>query len=155
LRTQLLDEGHAYDVVDAVLATQGHDPYRAAVAVKALGDQTQRKDWSTVLDSYARCVRITRDQKIGYTVDAGILVEKSEKALLIALEKVESMDRASGSVMDFFAAFEPLVPAITAFFDDVLVMAEDAKLREARLGLLQRVAALVDGVADLSKLEGF
>ena len=34
-------------------------------------------------------------------------------------------------------------------------MAEDETLRRNRLGLLQRIAALANGVADLSKLEGF
>ena len=34
-------------------------------------------------------------------------------------------------------------------------MAEDARLRENRLGLLQRIAVLASGVADLSQLEGF
>jgi glycyl-tRNA synthetase len=37
----------------------------------------------------------------------------------------------------------------------VLVMAEDSAVRSNRLGLLQRVAALSRGIADLSKLEGF
>jgi glycyl-tRNA synthetase len=34
-------------------------------------------------------------------------------------------------------------------------MADEKEVRENRLGLLQRIAALADGVADLSKLEGF
>ena len=48
-----------------------------------------------------------------------------------------------------------MIPAINLFFDKVLVMAEDEKLKRNRLGLLQRVANLADGVADFSKLEGF
>ena len=48
-----------------------------------------------------------------------------------------------------------LIPSITAFFDKVLVMAEDPKVRENRLGLLQSIAALSTGIADLSKLTGF
>jgi glycyl-tRNA synthetase beta subunit len=44
---------------------------------------------------------------------------------------------------------------IHRFFTDVLVMAEDSAVRQARLGLVQRVAALANGVADLSQLQGF
>jgi glycyl-tRNA synthetase beta subunit len=58
-------------------------------------------------------------------------------------------------VDDFLNAFLPMTPAITRFFDAVLVMAEDQRLRRNRLGLLQRIAALAGGVADLSKLDGF
>lgn len=44
---------------------------------------------------------------------------------------------------------------INTFFDEVLVMTEDDELRTNRLALLQRIVALADGVADMSKLEGF
>jgi glycyl-tRNA synthetase beta subunit len=55
----------------------------------------------------------------------------------------------------FLNAFLPMIPAINLFFDKVLVMAEDQRLRQNRLGLLQRIAALASGVADMAKLEGF
>jgi len=58
-------------------------------------------------------------------------------------------------VHDFFDVFLPLVPMITQFFDDVLVMADERELKENRLALLQRVVALAEGIADFSKLEGF
>jgi glycyl-tRNA synthetase len=48
-----------------------------------------------------------------------------------------------------------MIPAINEFFDKVLVMAEAKSVKENRLGLLQRIASLADGIADLSKLEGF
>jgi len=44
---------------------------------------------------------------------------------------------------------------INRFFEAVLVMAEEPQVRANRLGLLQRVAALPAGAADLSPLEGF
>ena len=55
----------------------------------------------------------------------------------------------------FLNAFVPMIPAVTAFFDHVMVMAEDEKLQKNRLGLLQRIAALAEGAADLSRMEGF
>ncbi len=48
-----------------------------------------------------------------------------------------------------------MIPSVNEFFDKVLVMADDKVLKENRLGLLQRIASLSTGVADLSKLEGF
>ena len=59
------------------------------------------------------------------------------------------------TVDDFLGGFLPMIPAINAFFDKVLVMAEDRAVRENRLGLLQKIAALPHGIADLSRLEGF
>jgi glycyl-tRNA synthetase len=53
------------------------------------------------------------------------------------------------------ASVRRLQPSITQLFDNVLIMDEDAAARENRLALLQAVAGLADGVADLSVLEGF
>ncbi|OGO13706.1 MAG: hypothetical protein A2Y93_13635 [Chloroflexi bacterium RBG_13_68_17] len=151
----LLEADHRYDIVDAVLAAQGHDPAAAGEAVRQLEAWVCRPDWAQTLQAYARCVRITRDQKQAYTVDPARLAEPAETALHSALQTAESQARRPGSVDDFLNAVQPMIPAITRFFDDVLVMAEDASLKENRLGLLQRLAALASGVADLSKLEGF
>jgi glycyl-tRNA synthetase len=155
LRYLLLEQGFRYDVVDAVLAAQGHIPARAARSVKELSAWTQRPDWSNILPAYARCVRITRDLAGRFPAQEAALVEPSEQALYEALQAAESSPRAQGSVDDFLNAFLPMIPAINRFFDEVLVMAEDRTLRENRLGMLQRIASLAEGTSDLSHLEGF
>jgi glycyl-tRNA synthetase beta subunit len=150
-----MELSYKHDVVDAVLAEQSDDPARAELAVRQLTAWVARPDWSTILPGYARCVRITRDQKKKFTVKPESFVEAAEKGLFIALEKAEKRKRGPGSVDDFLNAFVPMIPAINDFFDKVLVMAEDGSLQENRLGLLQRISSLADGIADMSKLEGF
>ncbi|HJW89712.1 MAG TPA: glycine--tRNA ligase subunit beta [Anaerolineales bacterium] len=155
LRNLLLEQGYRYDVVEAVLAAQGSNPAGAARAVRALFPWVQRPDWERILPAFARCVRITRDQPERYPLDSEALVEPAEKDLFASLQTAEQKPRAAGSVDDFLNAFLPMIPAINRFFDEVLVMAEDPAARQNRLGLLQRIAALAQGVADLSRLEGF
>ena len=60
-----------------------------------------------------------------------------------------------GTVARLVTALRQLVPAITTFFIDVLVMDEDIAVRHNRLALLQHIARLPQGMADLSHLEGF
>ena len=155
LRNLLLEQAFRYDVVDAVLTAQGGNPAHAVRAVKALSAWVSRPDWNTILPAYARCVRITRDLKERCPVRAEVLVEQEEKTLLSALETAEKTPRRPASVDDFLNAFVPMIPAIDRFFDAVLVMTEEQRLRENRLGLLQSIVALAAGVADMSKLEGF
>ncbi len=155
LSVVLKDAGYKYDVVDAVLAEQSNNPATSAEAVKQLQAWTERKDWREILPAFARCVRITRDQKQTFKVNPKNFAEKAEEALFKALEKAESASRREGSVDDFLNSFAPMIPSVNEFFDKVLVMADDKSLKENRLGLLQRIAALSKGVADLSKLEGF
>ena len=159
LRVLLTENGNRYDVVEAVLASQGHNPARASQSVKQLGEWAARADWNAILPAYARCVRITRDQSIRFTVDAGLLREAPESALFEALQVAEAARRESAGQMDvvdsFLHAFLPMTPAVNHFFDIVLVMDNDLQIRQNRLGLLQRIVALAEGAADLSKLEGF
>jgi glycyl-tRNA synthetase len=147
--------GYKYDVVDAVLAEQSANPAAAAQAVKQLQAWVEREDWPSILPAFARCVRITRSQQDQFKVKEKVFAESEENNLFAALQKAESASRREGSVDDFLQAFVPMIPSVNAFFDKVLVMAEDKKLQENRLALLQRIAALSKGVADLSKLEGF
>jgi glycyl-tRNA synthetase len=155
LRNQLLDEGYEFDVVDAVLSAQGHNPAKTVMAVKELSQWTARDDWNEILPAYARCVRITRDEQKRLTFDFTKTSEPAEKQLFKALDEAEATRRRPGSVDDFLDAFLPMIPAINQFFDHVLVMAEDESLRRNRLALLQRIVALADSVADMSKLQGF
>jgi glycyl-tRNA synthetase len=155
LSVVLKDMGYRYDVVDAVLAAQSDNPAGSARAVRQLQAWVEREDWRTVLPAFARCVRITRDQKQTFRVNEKTFAEKEEVELFKALEEAEKVKGAEGSVDDFLNAFVPMIPAVNAFFDKVLVMAQDQTLQENRLGLLQRIAARSQGVADLSRLEGF
>ena len=155
LRVVLMEMGFKHDVVDAVLAAQAENPAGAARAVRQLTAWVARPDWSTILPGYARCVRITRDKKKKFTVNPEVFIEAEEKKLFAALEKAEKRKRVPGSVDDFLEAFFPMLPAVTGFFDKVLVMTEDRPVQENRLGLLQRISSLADGIADFGKLEGF
>jgi len=153
LRGQLIEAGYRYDIVDAVLAEQRHNPHAALQNVKQLSEWVKRDDWPQILAAYSRCVRITRDQRQAHALSADKFIEPAEKALYDAYQSPSG--ESVQSVDSFFAALVPMIPAISRFFEDVLVMADDSILRANRLGLLQRIAAMAKGVADFSKLEGF
>jgi glycyl-tRNA synthetase len=155
LRGMLLEQGYRFDVVDAVLAEQKRNPAGCLRGVKALTAWVQRPDWASILPTYSRCVRITRDQKERFSIDPQAFCEEAETELWQALQAAEAAPRRAGSVEDVLQAFVPLMPVINRFFEAVLVMAEEPQVRANRLGLLQRVAALPAGAADLSPLEGF
>jgi len=155
LQAHLLAEGKPHDAVDAVLAEQGNDPTSAACAVENLKAWRERDDWPEMLQAYARCARITRGEEGTFTVRPEMLEEDAEKELFAAVLGAESVNREMGSVDDFFTMFQPLVPVITHYFDEILVMAEEPELRSNRLGTIQRVVKLAHNVLDLSRLEGF
>ena len=156
LRVVLNDLGYRYDVVDAVLAEQSANPAAAVEAVKQLQAWVERKDWETILPGYARCVRIIRSAQVDaetLKVDAKRFVEAEEKNLYKAIQSTAQSQPAT--VDDFLNIVVKLIPSINAFFDKVLVMAEEEQIKQNRLALVGQIAELSTGIADLSKLEGF
>jgi glycyl-tRNA synthetase len=156
LKVVLGDMGFKYDVVDAVLAAQSNNPAGTVRAVKQLSVWVGRENWSSILDGFARCVRIIRSASVDSeqlpVISEKLFLEDAEKALHQALSVAPSSFK---DVNEFLTTVAVLIPAITAFFDKVMVMAEDGKVRQNRLALAGRVADMSKGVADLSKLEGF
>ncbi len=154
LKVVLNDQGYKYDVVDAVLSARSNNPAAALSAVKQLMAWVSRPDWASILDAYARCVRIVRSAGAQrFTVDTACLDDDAERALYAAVQKTSAA--SIHSIDDLMNTILPLIPAITTFFDKVLVMADDPLVRQNRLGMLQQIASLAEGQADLAKLEGF
>ncbi len=155
LRGYLLEQGLSYDVVDAVLAGQGDRPLLAARAARELQQAVSAPDWNSILVAYARTVRITRDLTEQYELHPERFTEPATKALHEAYLRAAAHVAAEPQMPALVAALRELIGPIVRFFEDVLVMAEDPAVRENRLALLQRIAALPRGIADLSRLEGF
>jgi glycyl-tRNA synthetase len=149
----LRDVGHSAFVVKAVLAEQGHNPYAAAQTAVALTEAIAAEDWPELLDAYARCVRITRNQLETFSLHPDAFTLPAEQQLLSAYQQAAAAQ--DGKLPTFVATLRDLKPAITKFFDDVLVMDEDTAVRHNRLALLQHIANLTSDLADLSELEGF
>ncbi|MCS6844717.1 MAG: glycine--tRNA ligase subunit beta [Caldilineales bacterium] len=155
LENWLREEGYPFDVVQAVLAARGDDPAVARQTVAALAEVTARPEWPAVLTAYARCKRIVRGVAESYPLAPERDPEPASQALLAAYRAVAPSVRAANDVPTLYAALQSLAAPINTFFDRVLVMAEDPGLRQARLALVQHIAALPDGIADLSLLQGF
>jgi glycyl-tRNA synthetase beta chain len=88
-------------------------------------------------------------------VDTALLKEPAEAALYEALQAVAPKADAAFSAGDYTASLQALAALkgpVDAFFDHVMVNAEDAALRANRLALLGTLHAAMNRVADLSKL---
>ncbi|MEQ8672842.1 MAG: glycine--tRNA ligase subunit beta [Aggregatilineales bacterium] len=160
LRVWMSDKGFSADVVNAVLAEQSANPYRAVQGAEQLAAWVARDDWAAILDSFARCVRITRNEPTQFDVDPALFQQSEENALYDAYQSASANLDEHGNVDAFLTAFVPLVPAVTAYFgtgkgDGVLVNADDPAIRKNRLGLLQAISSMQTGRADLSEMAGF
>ncbi|HHB90493.1 MAG TPA: glycine--tRNA ligase subunit alpha/beta, partial [Anaerolineae bacterium] len=155
LYVALRDEGYPHDVVEAVLAEQAWNPARALDAVATLAEAVQQPWWEDVFTAYARAKRIVRNLDATYDLNPDAYVEPATRELHAAYEAAAAKLAANRHIAVLVQILRDLQAPINNFFENVLVMAEDPTLRAARLALVQRIAALPDGLADLTKLRGF
>jgi glycyl-tRNA synthetase beta subunit len=120
-----------------------------------LAELVKSPDWAEVFTAYARCKRIVRSLPEVYALAPEHYIEAATKGLYVASESANQQIGKSADVAMLGTILRDLQPAINRFFTDVLVMAEDPAVRQARLALVQRIAALPAGIADLSLLQGF
>jgi glycyl-tRNA synthetase len=153
LAVVLRESGYSTAVVKAVLAELGHDPTRAMRTATDLRQAQQADDWPDLLNAYARCVRITRNLDTQFDLRPADFTLDAEKTLYAAYHEA-AMD-SDGTLLTFVSSLRQMVPSISRFFEDVLVMDEEQLTRENRLALLQHIANMTKGIADLSHLPGF
>ncbi len=156
LERKLRDLGHAPDVVDAVLAARGDDPYSAVGTVHHLAAAVASPNWEETFTAYARCARIVRGIERDLPLQPASYQEKVEHELHTAYESAAvKLNGASDAAESLGQVLADLSAPINSFFDTVLVNAEEEDVRLARQALVQRIALIPASVADLSRLQGF
>ncbi len=156
LQGVLAEMGFAFDIVEAVLAVRGDNPYAAQRACEALKDLVRQPWWGDGFTAYARCARITRNLEATLPLNPAAYVEEVEQQLHTAyMATANALAQSAEPATVLGAELHKLQGPINAYFEKVLVNAQDEGLRQARLALVQAIARLPEQVADLSKLQGF
>ena len=157
LATIAKDEGASPDTVEAVRAVGVVEPVEFLARTGAL--EAARSEQAEVFDDLASAYNRAdhlRDASLGGEVDLALL-GKSEQDLLAAVDVASSqVDAALDGQGGYPAAIRALAALrgpIDAFFDDVMVMADDQALRENRLRLLNCFVDAFARVADVGKME--
>lgn len=147
------------EMFDAVLASSPVSPLDFDARLKALRAFLELPEAVSLTAANKRIANILR--KAGGTpstqIDVGTLREAAEVRLfdsLRALRDAVSVATAQREYANALGRLAQLRPAVDEFFDQVMVMDEDPKLRANRLALLAQLQALFAGVADLSRLPG-
>jgi len=146
------------DLVEAVLAAGSDDVVDGRERLQALAQVKARPDFVPLAVAFKRVANIR--EKAGQTgstpVDKALLGEGAESQLAGELERVEGEAEELRRRRDWpgvLRAMASLKPSVDRFFDEVLVMAEDAALRTNRLALMKRVSDLFADVADFRKIQ--
>jgi glycyl-tRNA synthetase beta chain len=163
LKVSLRDEGITHDVVDACVNSGDGDILKTTKAAQALAKLLNTDDGQNLVAGYKRADSILKQsfEKMGslptalHDIYAG--AGEEETTLFWAERRASEKARAALESADYEGAMTALATLrqpIDAFFDAVMVNADDDDVRANRLALLETVRSEIDTVADLSKIEG-
>ena len=164
LRVHLKDEGVSHSLIQALFALGDEDDLVRLVArVHALKAFLESEDGANLLTAYRRAANILRaeEKKDGTTYsgkpESALFATPEETTLAAALNAAEDQVKACIEGEDFGGAMTALAglrQPVDAFFEAVIVNADEADLRKNRLLLLARIRSVMGTLADFGQIEG-
>lgn len=158
LLMQLKEKGYEHELATLALSVAGHRPLQALRLMEALNGVKDEPWFSGLMTSAVRVRNIlNKAPDAEGIVDATLLDKPAERALHDEVARLEPMVGAALDARDWQALMELLAelsPVVSAFFEDVMVMDPDERVRANRLALLKRCNALFERVGDLGALKG-
>jgi glycyl-tRNA synthetase beta chain len=157
LSGSLREQGYSAQEVDAVMALRPQRLGEVAQRLAAVRAFAALPEAPALAAANKRVSNILKkvDGVVEARVDAALLCEPAELALAQGLAAVQPQADAAFARGDLTASLQALAALkapVDAFFESVMVNADDAALRANRLGLLAQLHAAMNRVADLSKL---
>jgi glycyl-tRNA synthetase beta chain len=156
LASSLREQGFSALEVDAVMSLKPQllsDVAKRLAAVRTFAALSEAPALAAANKRISNILK--KEESVQAVVDAALLKEPAEIALLAAMNDVAPKAKAQFEAGDYTASLQSLAALrapVDAFFDGVMVNAEDLALRKNRQGLLKTLHEAMNCVADLSKL---
>ena len=157
LKAYYADQGVSSEAFEAVRVCKPAHPIDFAKRIEAVRHFSELDAAESLSAAHKRIQNILRklDSAWPEDVNAALFESQAEKDLWQALEQVREQASSQIAARDYTAALVTLAQVrepVDQFFDQVMVMAEDQKVRENRLALLNQIYQLFLNVADISRL---
>jgi glycyl-tRNA synthetase beta chain len=151
----LLDREVPFDVTEAVLSISFDDLVDVQGRIDALKKAREWKDFESIVIAFKRAMNILKGSPPKGQITPSLLAESAEQNLyqsfLNGKERIDSLLKKRdypSALLEMTRMRKP----IDAFFEGVMVMVEDEKIRNNRLALLDEIGKLFLRIADFSKL---
>ena len=154
LANMLTSRDFAADVVDAVLSARFDEPGDAVARVEALAALKTAADFEPLAVAFKRVGNIIKGG-VDNPVQADLFEADCERVLAAAIESARKSIADQVNEGDYGAALQTIAALrepVDAFFDGVMVMADDEKVKANRLALLTQVAGLFADIADFTRI---
>ncbi|WP_262314683.1 glycine--tRNA ligase subunit beta [Lacticaseibacillus parakribbianus] len=138
-----------HDILDAVVNSTTVDVAGMIDAAAVLTKHQDDSDNKAVMEALGRVVRIADKQPVNVAVDSALFENSTEKALHDAISAAKSGYGDQPSEANY-QALRGLTPAITDYFTETMIMADDPAVRANRLSELTGLAAMIHQFGDVT-----
>ena len=160
LRFIFREQGFRYDEINSVVEICFDNPYDCLERLRAIAAIRSGADFEAVAQGFKRIKNILSEPGLEISteslpIDPALFESDEERSLAAAVQAIQPKVRRAVATRTYARAFElmaSLRPAIDLFFDKVLVMAEDPKVRANRLNLLRNLLQTFLNIADVSEI---
>jgi len=151
----LLSEGITQDFIEAVISIDFNFLHQVEKKIEALQRfRDISKDFETLAIAFKRIINIGKGFEETYSVNADLFEHKSEEGLWKTFQLVKDEAKREIDRENYFEALSiisRIIKPVDEFFSEVMVMAEDRRVKENRLGILKSLHQFFLQVADFSK----
>ncbi len=144
------------DIVEAAVAAGFYDLADCAERIRSLDTFRQRDDFQSLTVTFKRVCNIVKEG-VDDPVNPDLFLEAAEKELYTAFGNTASSARKkieSHQYVDALGDIAGLKSGVDAFFEAVMVMADEPAIRTNRLALLTGISRLFGRIADFGRLAG-
>ncbi|MBM7716293.1 glycine--tRNA ligase subunit beta [Siminovitchia sp. FSL H7-0308] len=152
MKFMLQERGIRHDIIDAVLGGEMNGAPDIVDRAKTLNEQKDKPDFKETIESLARVLNIARKAEPAGEIDPSLFKNGEEQILYDKYEELREIFQSRPDARARFSALKQLQPAITAYFDHTMVMAEDSAIRNNRLSQMKKLADLIGSFAQINEI---
>ena len=152
----LSSRGYESDVIDAVVSQDFDDLLDSKKRIEAISRMKKEEGFNSLTSTFKRAIRILPDNEKSDIREA-LFKENAERDLYTAFKLIKAESKILIDSGDYYVALKnisKIKDKVDKFFEDVMVMVDDAELKKNRLNLLNNVVGLFSRIADFSKISG-
>ncbi|WP_332372200.1 glycine--tRNA ligase subunit beta [Lactococcus cremoris] len=146
----LLEKLDRYDIVEAAINSSNFDITNMMESAFVIDGHKLHEPFKPAIENVSRSINLVKKAADIAEINPALFEEDTEQALYDTVISLQNQWTYKPCEEKFRAIVHTLAPAIEAFFDNVMVMAEDLAVRDNRIALLSEVVALTSVMADFS-----
>ncbi|WP_368504796.1 glycine--tRNA ligase subunit beta [Alkalihalophilus sp. As8PL] len=155
LKNALQDKGARYDVIDAVITNKRIHVPTAIKKAELLMKQVSEPTFKKTVEALSRVTNIAKKAESGAEINPDLFEKEEEHELYKHYQQAKKevhVALANGDVERAFTSLQTIEPAIHAYFDDIMVMAEQENVKRNRLAQMQELSAVISAFANFQSI---